>query len=97
VYREVGRILVPEGRLGILTRCCPDPGGRSVRSYWLRIAALAHDFVESVCEGWEGFSDAEENVGVFSEVGFAGGLPVSGNMSLLESCLWVVRRRYGNA
>jgi SAM-dependent methyltransferase len=92
VYGEVGRILVPEGRLGILTRCCPDPGGRHVRSFWLRIAALAHDFAESVCEGWEGFSDAEENVRVFSDVGFEGGLPVSGNMSLLESCLWIVKR-----
>ena len=97
VYREIARVLVPGGTLGVLTRSCPDAGAQYVRSHWLRIAALAHDFAESVCEGWEGFSDAEENVRVLSETGFEGGLTLSGSMSLLESCLWVVRRRRGRA
>jgi len=97
VYAEIGRVLVPGGTLGILTRSCPDAAARYVRSRWLRIAALAHDFAESVCEGWEGFSDAEENARVLSEAGFEGGLALSGGMSLLESCLWVVRRRRSRA
>jgi SAM-dependent methyltransferase len=97
VYEEIGRILVPGGTLGVLTRSCPDSGARHVRSHWLRIAALAHDFTESVCEGWEGFSDAEEKVRVFSEAGFEGGVALSGAMSLLDSCLWIVRRRRPDA
>jgi SAM-dependent methyltransferase len=97
VYGEIGRILVPGGTLGVLTRSYPDAGARHVRSHWLRISALAHDFAESVCEGWEGFSEAEENAQVFSEAGFEGGVAPSGSMSLLESCLWVVRRRPSHA
>jgi len=92
VYREIGRVLAPEGELGILTRCRPDGDARHVASFWLRISALAHDFAESVCEGWEGFSDAEENIRVFSEVGFQGGVPHLGSMSFLESSLWVLKK-----
>jgi SAM-dependent methyltransferase len=97
VYGEIGRILVPGGTLGVLTRSCPDAAARHVRSRWLRIAALAHDFAESVCEGWEGFSGADEKERVFSEAGFDGGLAPSGSMSLLESCLWVLRKRCRDA
>ncbi len=97
VYGEIGRILVPGGTLGVLTRSCPDAGARHVRSHWLRVSALAHDFAESVCEGWEGFSDAEEAARFFSEVGFEGGVAPSGGMSVLESCLWVLRRRRRDA
>ncbi|HSB70636.1 MAG TPA: class I SAM-dependent methyltransferase [Candidatus Methylomirabilis sp.] len=93
VYREIARVLVPEGKLGILTRCRPDAGARHIPSYWLRISALVHDFAESVCEGWEGFSDAEENLRVFSDAGFLGGVSLLGSMSLLESSLWVLRKR----
>jgi SAM-dependent methyltransferase len=93
VYGEIGRILVPGGTLGVLTRSCPDDDAKHVRFRWLRIAALAHDFAESVCEGWEGFSSAEENERVFAGAGFEGGVAPSGAMSLLESCLWVLRRR----
>lgn len=92
VYREITRVLVPEGKLGILTRCLPDAGARHVPSFWLRISALVHDFAESVCEGWEGFSDAEDNVRVFSDAGFLGGVSRLGGMSLLESSLWVLRK-----
>jgi SAM-dependent methyltransferase len=92
VYREIGRVLAPEGRLGILTRCHPDAGARHVASFWLRISALAHDFAESVCEGWEGFSDAEENIRLFSDAGFQGGVAHLGTMSFLESSLWVLKK-----
>jgi SAM-dependent methyltransferase len=92
VYREMARVLRPEGKLGVLTRCCPDAGARHVASHWLRISALAHDFAESVCEGWEGFSDAEENVRVFSGAGFQGGVALLGGMSFLDSSFWVLKK-----
>jgi SAM-dependent methyltransferase len=92
VYREIARVLTPAGRLGVLTRCRPDAEARHVTSFWLRVSALAHDFAESVCEGWEGFADAEEIAGVFSEAGFQGGAGLPGTMSFLDSSLWVLRR-----
>ena len=92
VYREIARVLTPGGRLGVLTRCRPDVGARCVASFWLRIFALAHDFAESVCEGWEGFSDAEESTRMFSDAGFQGGSEVSNAMSFLDSSLWVLRK-----
>ena len=93
VYPEIARVLAPEGKLGILTRCRPDAAARHVPSFWLRISALVHDFAESVCEGWEGFSDAEDNLRVFSDAGFLGGVSLLDSMSLLESSLWVLKKR----
>lgn len=92
VYREVMRVLVPEGRLGVLTRCLPDDGARDIQSFWLRISALVHDFAESVCEGWQGFSEAEDHARIFSAAGFVGGVSRLGSMSLLESSLWVLKK-----
>ena len=92
VYEEVARVLAPGGSLGILTRGYPDPGRQYVPSYQMRITALVHDFSESVCEGWEGFSDPEENVRMFKDIGFLEGGAVSGGMSFLESSLWVLRK-----
>ena len=92
VYGEVARVLAPGGRLGILTRCRPDPGARHVASFWLRISALAHDFAESVCDGWEGFADAEANARMFAEAGFRGAAPAPNAMSLLDSSLWLLRK-----
>ena len=92
VYRDIARVLAPGGRLGVLTRCLPDADGRHVESYWLRIVALAHDFAESVCEGWAGFSDAEANTRMFADAGFQGGAEPPGLMSFLDSSLWVLRK-----
>jgi SAM-dependent methyltransferase len=92
VYQDIARVLTPGGRLGVLTRCRPDVGARYVASYWLRISALAHDFSESVCEGWEGFANAAENTRIFSDAGFQGGTEVPGAMSFLDSSLWVLRK-----
>jgi hypothetical protein len=90
-------VLAPGGRLGVLTRCRPDADARYVASFWLRVSALAHDFAESVCEGWEGFSDAEENTRIFSDAGFQGGPEGPGAMSFLDSSLWVLRKACGDA
>jgi len=97
VYREVARVLTPGGRLGVLTRCRPDAGAQCVASFWLRISALAHDFAESVCEGWVGFSDAEENTRMFSAAGFQGGTGAPRTMSFLDSSLWVLRKAVADA
>ncbi len=93
VYRDVARVLIPGGTLGVLTRCRPDAGARHVPSFWLRVTALVHDFAESVCEGWEGFADAEENACVFADAGYQGGGAEPSEMSFLESSLWVLRKR----
>ena len=95
-YGEIARVLAPTGRLGILTRCSPDAARRYVRSCWLRMAALVHDFAESVCEGWEGFPGAEEHMGTLSEAGFQGGISPGSAMSVLESSLWVLKKRHAD-
>lgn len=92
VYREIARVLAPGATLGILTRCRPDAGRRHVPSFRIRVSTLVHDFAESVCDGWEGFPSAEENLRLFPELGFAGERSVLGSMSLLESSLWVLRK-----
>src|SRR5659263_490769 len=69
VYADLRRVLAPGGTLGILTRGYPDPEHRHVPSYWLRVTALIHDFTESVCAGWKGFSDVGENLLILSDVG----------------------------
>jgi SAM-dependent methyltransferase len=98
VYRDIARVLTPDGKLGILTRCRPDADAHHVASFWLRISALAHDFAESVCAGWEGFSDAEENARLFADAGFRGGAEGRPDaMSFLDSSLWVLRKARGDA
>jgi SAM-dependent methyltransferase len=92
VYRDIARVLTPGGRLGVLTRCRPDADARHVVSHWLRVFALAHDFAESVCEGWAGFSGAEANARIFADAGFEGGAEPPGAMSVLDSSLWVLRK-----
>jgi hypothetical protein len=96
VYRELARLLAPGGRLGVLTRSCPDPGARHVPSFWLRVSALAHDFAESVCAGWEGFAEADDTIRLLVSAGFQGSISASGDMSLLDSSLWVLRKRCGD-
>lgn len=92
VYGEIGRVLAPGGKLGILTRGYPDPGRRHVASFWMRMAALVHDFAESVCQGWEGFADVEENIRLFESLHFLAGGPLSGSMHLLEASLWLLKK-----
>jgi len=90
VYREIARVLAPGGRLGVLTRGYPDPGRRAVPSAGMRLAALIHDFSESVCRGWEGFVDPAENARVFRETGFREEVGLSGGADFLEGALWVL-------
>jgi len=92
VFGDIVRVLSPGGRLGILTRGFPDPGRRFVPSPGMRMASLVHDFAESVCEGWQGFTEPEENLRMFRELGYRGGGAIPGEMCFLESSLWVLRK-----
>lgn len=97
VYGEIERVLAPGGKLGILTRGYPDSAGRHVSSFWIRMAALAHDFAESVCEGWEGFADVDENVRLFERLRFRPGGVLSECMHHLEGSLWVLKKEGSGA
>jgi len=70
VYKDIFRILKKGGRLGILTRTYPDTEGTHVTDVWIRRGILCHDFAESVCEGWQGFYDAQESVNLFRRIGY---------------------------
>jgi hypothetical protein len=48
----------------------------------MRRAALAHDFLESVCDGWQGFSYPNRSAALFSNVGF------SVDAVMLDASLW---------
>ena len=92
VYSDLRRVLAPGGTLGILTRGYPDPQRRYVPSYWPRVTALIHDFSESVCAGWNGFRDVEENQGMFSRLGFLGAWDPEGAMNIMDASLWILKK-----
>ena len=70
VYRDIFRILKSNGSLGILTSSYPDHDKNHVKDPWIRKGILCHDFAESVCEGWGGFSEANNSIRIFEEIGF---------------------------
>lgn len=82
VYSDIYRVLKSGGSLGILTNSYPDPGRRLVRDPWIRRGVLSHDFAESVCEGWHGFSQSGDSCLLFQEIGF------SVSSVLLNESLW---------
>lgn len=71
VYRDIFRIVRRGGSLGILSHSYPDPAKEYVKDAWTRRGVLCHDFAESVCEGWEGFSDAAASRRLFETIGFS--------------------------
>ena len=86
VYRDIFRILKKGGSLGILTNSYPDPDRRMVRDPWVRRGNLCHDFAESVCEGWHGFSLPGDSAALFKRIGF----DISSVM--LNASLWRLER-----
>lgn len=92
VYADLRRVLAPGGTLGILSRGYPDPEHRHVPAYWARVTTLIHDFAESVCAGWHGFTDVGENQRMFSRLGFRGAWNLGGAMSILDSALWILKK-----
>lgn len=70
VYRDLFRILKQGGTLGIMTHSYPDREKKYVKDTWIRAGILCHDFSESVCEGWQGFYNAEDSLNLFKEIGY---------------------------
>jgi ubiquinone/menaquinone biosynthesis C-methylase UbiE len=70
VYRDIYRVLRPGGVLGILTHSYPDAAHCEVPDEWIRRGTFCHDFLESVCQGWQGFYGAAESRDLFARVGF---------------------------
>ncbi|HTU03378.1 MAG TPA: methyltransferase domain-containing protein [Candidatus Sulfotelmatobacter sp.] len=88
LYGDISRVLGPGGTLGVLTRSRPARPPAGARE-WLGLFALAHDFAESVCAGWAGFSTATERIRCFTEAGF------EAPQCMLDGSLWVVRKPRG--
>jgi len=70
VYRDICRVLRPGGLLGVLTHSYPDAPRRAVSHEWIRRGTFCHDFLESVCQGWQGFYDASGTRELFTRAGF---------------------------
>lgn len=70
VYRDIFRVIKKGGSLGILTNSYPEPGKKFIKEKWMRCGVLCHDFAESVCDGWNGFSNGESSARLFNETGF---------------------------
>ncbi len=70
VYRDIFRVLKRSGSVGLLSHSYPDDKNEHVRDPWARRGILCHDFFESVCEGWHGFSDAGESRNLFESIGY---------------------------
>ena len=68
--RDLRRVVRPGGRVGVLTHSYPDEPRRAVPDPWLRRVTLCHDFLESVCQGWCGFSEAAALHAEFESAGF---------------------------
>jgi SAM-dependent methyltransferase len=70
VYGDIHRVLRPGGVLGVLTHSYPDAARRFVADEWVRRGTFCHDFLESVCQGWQGFYDAGCTRDQFARAGF---------------------------
>lgn len=86
VYADIFRTLKPSGLLGILTHSYPDTESRYVKDPWIRRGVLCHDFSESVCQGWHGFTDPLESVKLFKKIGY------NINAVVLNSSLWKLEK-----
>ncbi len=84
VYEDVYRVLARDGLMGVITRGYPDSQCGADKLY--RMAALCHDFAESVCEGWQGFYSAGETRLLFEQIGF------DINAVTLNECLWMAAK-----
>jgi len=87
VYSDIYRVLKKGGSLGVLTNSYPDAEKEYVGDPWIRRGVLCHDFAESVCDGWNGFSLPHDSVVVFNNAGFTVG------SKLLNASIWRLEKR----
>lgn len=70
VLADLVRVLRPGGVVGVLTHSYPDAARQAVPDDWVRRTTYCHDFLESVCRGWQGFLDAASLRTSFEGAGF---------------------------
>lgn len=92
VYKELHRVIKPGGALGVLTWCYPDRERLFVKNPWVRRQILAHDFIESVCAGWQGFHGVADTRSTFEKAGFKPKKTVLPIEPSIRSALWVMER-----
>lgn len=91
VYKEIFRILKPGGILGVVAWGYPDRGKRRIQNGWVRRSIYIHDFAESVCEGWHGFSDIDSRIKMARDIGFVEN-SLFNNFYMLDSAVWMFKR-----
>lgn len=69
-YEDIHRVMRAGAVLGVLTHSYPDKARLAVAESWIRRGTYCHDFLESVCQGWQGFYDAAATRALFTQVGF---------------------------
>ncbi len=92
VYRDIFRVLKPNGILGVVAWGYPDKARLHIQNQWVRRGIYIHDFAESVCKGWQGFSDIDCTIRMAKNIGFVEGNPFFNNFYMLDSAVWMFKK-----
>jgi len=92
VYRDIFRILKPDGILGVVAWGYPDRARMHIQNEWIRKNIYIHDFSESVCKGWHGFRDIDSTITMAGDIGFVKANSLFNNFYMLDSAIWIFKR-----